>query len=463
MANTPDPSHHGPALARTMGLFALVIYGVGDMLGTGIYGLVGVAARDMGNMIWLAFLTSMIAAMLTGLSYASLGSRYPRAAGAAYVTQRAFNFSFLSYVVGLTVMASGLTSMATASRAFAEYFRNFLLLPPALIIVGFILLLTFINFWGMRESTWMNLLCTLIEAGGLIFVIAVGLRYWGSVSYLDPTSTRNPAGTLSIPFVLQGAVLTFYSFIGFEDMLNVAEEVKDVRRTFPRGMVIALAITTLIYMAVSITAISVVPHQELALANGGTLARGQGPLVKVVSVAAPWLNVRVFAAIGLFAIANTALLNYIMGSRLAYGMARQGLLPHLLGRVHPTRRTPHLAILALMVLVLLLALAGDISDLASATSLLLLGVFVVINLALIVLKRRPNEPPGLFEVPLLVPLGGMLVCLAMIGTRVYAALLDPAARRAPLIAAAIGTGAALLYLITRPKHLDQDTLAHLTD
>jgi len=368
--NTSPERKEEATLLPTMGLAALVIYGVGDMLGSGIYALIGKAAGVMGNTIWLGFLTSMVAALLTGLSYASLGSRYPRAAGAAYVTQRAFRRSFLAYVVGLAVVASGLTSFSTQTRAFAGYFQGMvgMSIAPEVIILGFIAVLSFINFWGMREATWLNVLCTTVEVAGLVIVVLVGLRFWGGVNYMETPVTASGAVTaLGIPLILQGAVLTFYSFVGFEDMINVVEEVKNPRHVFPRAVVLALAITTVIYIAVSVTAVSVLPHAELAAS--------EQPLVDVVRRAAPWFPPVAFSFISLFAITNTALLNYIMGSRMVYGMARQGLVPRALGNVHPTRRTPHIAVLALMAVVTVLAFVGDISSLARATSVLLLGVF----------------------------------------------------------------------------------------
>jgi amino acid transporter len=405
MADANDKA--APSLLPALGLASLVLYGIGDMLGSGIYALTGKVAGTVGNAAWLAFGVSMVAALLTALSYASLGSRYPRAAGAAYVTQRAFNWRFLSYVVGLAVMASGLTSMATQSRAFSEYASALVgVLPIPVLIVGFIGILSLVNFWGIKESSWLNLLGTTVEVSGLLIVIVVGLRYWGSVDYFEtPAGAEGPV-PLGLPLVLQGAVLTFYSFIGFEDMIHVVEEVKDPRRTFPRAVVIAMACVTVLYMAVSLSAVSVVPHAELAASKE--------PLVEVVRRAAPAFPPVIFSAIALFAITNTALLNYIMGSRLAYGMARQGLLPRYLGVIHPSRHTPHLAILTLMGLVCVLAFVGDIKSLAKATSVLLMSVFVVINGALIVLKRRTNEPPGHFEVPLV---GGSSCCTSFSGRR----------------------------------------------
>src|SRR5688572_2984900 len=252
----------GPALVRTMGLFSLIVYGVGDMVGSGIYATIGTAAGIMGNAVWVAFVAAMVAALLTGLSYASIASRYPKAAGAAYVTHRAFGFVFLSYVVGLAVTCSGLTSMAAASNAFTDSLRVFTgNMPPWLIKVGFLLVLASINFWGLTHSLWLNLLCTAVEVGGLVFIVIVGARFWGSVDYLEtPPATDG----LTVPLVLYGTVLTFFAFIGFEDMLNVGEEVKEPRRTMPRGMILALLVVTVLYISIGVTAVSVVPYGQLA-------------------------------------------------------------------------------------------------------------------------------------------------------------------------------------------------------
>lgn len=434
-----------PTLARTMGLFALVVYGIGDMLGSGIYALIGKAAGMMGNAVWLAFVVSMVAALLTALSYASLGSRYPRAAGAAYVTHRAFGRPFLSYAIGLGVLASGVTSMATQSRAFSEYLTAVAPgLPAPAIILGFIAVLSFVNFWGIRESTWLNLVCTAVEVSGLVIIIAVGMRYWGGVDYLQtPPAASGPERLpLSAALVLQGAVLTFYSFIGFEDMINVVEEVKEPRRTFPRAVLLAMVGVTVVYIAVSITAVSVVPATELA--------ESKQPLVDVVRRACPAFPTELFAAIALFAITNTALLNYIMGSRLLYGMARQGLVPPRLGDVHPRRRTPHVAIACMMALVCVLALSANIAPLAKATSCLLLTAFIVVNASLLVLKRRPGEPDGAFEVPAAVPAGGIAISVA---------LLAHAKPQELLLASVLVAGIVFLYAAVRPRGVTEDTFA----
>ncbi|MEX2309788.1 MAG: APC family permease [Pirellulales bacterium] len=455
--DAPAAIGNSPVLLRTMGLFSLVVYGVGDMVGSGIYGTVGKAAGTLGNAVWLAFLVSMVAAVMTGLSYACLASRYPRAAGAAYVTHRAYHFAFLSYLVGLTVTASGLTSMATQTNVFADNLAKMLGGPWLLMALLFLGAMTLINFWGIRQSMWMNLICTTVEVGGLILIIAIGARFWGGVHYLEtPRATFADNGQmihhgLGMSMLLAGSVLTFFSFIGFEDMLNVAEEVKNPRRTMPWGIMIALAVATVLYIAVAVTAISVVNHRELAA--------HPAPLSAIANRAAPWLPARTYDFITLFAVANTMLINYIMGSRLLYGMARQGLLPAVLGRVHRTRNTPHVAILTLLVMVLILALSGGadgVRTLASATGLLLLFSFMVVNTALIVLKLRPGEPVGAFEVPILVPALGVLIN----ATLIIARLTDREANlRAPIIAGVIVLGVSILYVLIRPKNITEEVLA----
>ncbi len=429
-------------LKRSMGLGALIVYGVGDMLGAGIYGLIGKAAGLMGNLVWLGFLGAMVAALLTGLSYACIGSRYPRAAGAAFATHRAFHRAWLTWVVGLAIAASGLTSMATGSRVIAGYLQRFGVdLPTAPLAIGVLCLIAGVVFRGIRESTWMNVICTAIEVTGLLIVIAVTLPYWGSVDLMAGPPGKD-LGTSSALFalVLQGAVLTFFSFLGFEDLLNMAEEAKEPERNMPRALVVALAVATMIYLAVAVGAVSVLPSAELAASKAA--------LVDVVARAAPAFPTSVFTAIGVFAVANTALINLIMGSRLLYGLSRQGLLPAALGRVHEARQTPHIAILVLLGVVIGLMLLADIDQLAASTSLLLLSSFVVVNLSLVVLKLRPSEPKGGFEVPVVIPILGTLVCGGLIVARV----LDPGADpRAPMIAGGVIAFLGLLYLLLRPK------------
>ena len=405
-------------LKRSIGPFQLMLYGAGSMMGAGIYGLVGKGAGIMGSAVWMAFLLAMTCAMLTGLSYASIASRYPRAAGAAYVTHRAFGKHWLSYLVGLMVVASGIGSISTGSKVIAGNLNSLLGLSTGvtfagapleilLLAIGFLLVVAGVVYRGISESILANTVCTLVEASGLLLVIAVGIRFWGGTDLLEVASSpSNPEGALTIALLLQGALLTFFSFMGFEDMLNVAEEVKDPERSIPVAMIGAMLLVSLLYIAISITAVSVVPWRELATAPG--------PLRAVIERAAPWFPAIGFTFITIAAVANTALVNTIMGSRMLYGMARQGLLPKVLGKVHPTRRTPHVAVGVMFFIVVALQFAGDVTQLAGATVLLLLTVFVIVNGALVVVKRREGDLPGRFNAPTIFPLLGATICLVLI-------------------------------------------------
>ena len=421
-------------LNRHIGLFALIVYGVGDILGAGIYGLIGKAAGEMGNAIWMAFLASMIAAGLTGLSYASLGSRYPRAGGASFFTHHAFKSNFLAYVIGLAALSSGVTSMAAGSRAFAGYFTSLVsAVPVDLVVVAFCLVIAGVVIRGIRESMWMNMLCTGIELGGLLLVIVIGAKFLGTVDYTSAVTVANPAGDLTFSLILSGAVLTFYSFVGFEDIINVSEEVKNPESNMPKGILFSVLIASIIYITISLVAVSIIPAAELAVSSA--------PLVDVVKRAAPWFPPIAFAFIAMFAVANTALLNFIMGSRLIYGMANQGLMPKVLAKVN-RRRTPYVSSLAVLGFMLVLALTGNIASLARATSVLLLLCFMVVNVALVVLKHRKGEPKGRFEIPYIIPVLGALVCALMLS---YAKIEEFK------VAGAILTLIVILYFIVRPN------------
>ena len=432
-----------PELLRSIGMWQVAFYAAGGMLGAGIYGLIGFAAGELGAAVWLGFLMSLFIALLTGLSYASLGSRYPRAAGAAYITQRAYRRGLLTYMVGATIACAGMTSMAANSEIVAENLIRFPALSPAptiLLTVGFVLLVASIVYRGIRESMWANILCTVIEAGGLILIIAVGMRYWGSADLFETPATPEGGGLGSVPLLLiaQGGILTFYAFLGFEDVLNIAEETNDPQRAIPRGLILALIMVAVIYLSVAITAVSVVPWRELA--DSGA------PLADVMARAAPWFPNWLFVVITIFAVANTVLINYVTASRLIYGMARDQGLPRPLGRVHPVRRTPHVAVVFVLGVVLALVFIGGVEELAEATVLLLLLVFALVNFALVILKLRPAEPKGGFDIPVVIPIGGGLSCLGFL-----IAGLSASGWAAPLIATGLLGVVALYYFLARPE------------
>ena len=383
-------------LRRSIGFGALVAYGIGDILGAGIYALVGKVAGLVGSACWLSFLISFVVASLTGLSYAELASRHPHAAGEVVFSLAAFRRPLVSYLIGFLVFLSGVVSMATVSHGFSGYVRNlFPGIPSFLIILLLLSALGVINFLGMKTSSRFNIGCTLVEVSGILIVIAAGLKYFGTVPYFSITP---PEGVNPARAVFQGGLLAFYAFIGFEDMVKAAEETYEPRRIVPKAIVTALMVTAGLYVLTALACVSAVPISELASSSA--------PLMLVVEKGFPVLPRGWFALIALFAVSNTALVNFIMSSRMLYGMAQEGLVPSGFGRVHVGRRTPHLAIGMVFVTALLLAFTGSLVVLAQSTSLLLLSVFLVMNLALITLKFRSTEPRPSFEVPIWVPFAG---------------------------------------------------------
>ena len=415
-------------LKRTLGFWALACYGLGDILGAGIYALMGKVAGVAGTHAWLGFSVSLVAAAITALTYAELVTRFPRSGGEAFYTQQGFRLSLVSTVTGWLVFCAGTLSLSAIAVAFAGYLQDWVpALPAPVITVAFIVTLGFINFRGIRESSMANILCTAIEAAGLIVVIVVGVLYLAETGpAATPASSLHPAQA-DWTSVMQGAALAFFAFIGFQDMVNVAEEVKSPERNFPAAILTALGVAGLMYIIIAVIAVQVV--------EPSVLGDSSAPLSQVVATATGNGRLQhIFPVIALFAVANTGLLNFIMASRLLYGMATQGLLPAALSRVHGDRRTPHRAIIAVMVAALALALSGTLGYLAGATSTLLLVVFLAVNLALVLVKRRDPEGSQGFRVPLAVPLLGVAVTGVVTGFAQPSSLLTTAG----LIAAGIG-------------------------
>jgi amino acid transporter len=407
LASTPQApasTPQAPGLRRVLGLWALIAYGVGDILGAGIYALVGKVAALAGDFTFLSFLLAVAIASLTALSFAELAGRFPRSAGEAFYVHRAFGREGLALFVGWLVLASAVVSMATVSRAAVGYAAVVdAEVPPLLLIFAFMTLLAFLTFWGMRLSSGANLLCTAIEGGGLLLVIGLGI-WWLSTSEAAaaPAAAQVP---MNWGGIVQGSALAFFAFIGFEDMVNVAEEVKRPERNLPIALLTAVGLSGVLYMVIASVALSVVPSAELAAS--------EAPLLEVVRRTAPALPPWIFALIPLFAVSNTALLNFVTASRLLYGMSRQELLPAWLGEVHPRRRTPHLAIGAIYVAALAIAWSGSLAALAGVTAALILLVFVLVNAALTVLQLRDPTPTG-FRAPRFVPPLGTLGALGLI-------------------------------------------------
>jgi basic amino acid/polyamine antiporter, APA family len=363
----------------------LTFFILGDILGAGIYSLTGEVGSDAGGAIWASFLIAFVLAFLTAFAYLELVTKYPQAAGAALYVDRAFGTHALSFMVTFAVMASGVTSASfAASRIGGRYFTGLTGVedpPMALIGALAILLVAAVNLWGVAESVRVNVVITCIEVVGLLFVIAVGAWVLASGDG-DPGRAFVVEGTGFgvVTGLLAGAGTAFYAFLGFEDAVNMAEETRDPHRTFPPALITGLVAAAIIYLLVAFTAAMVVPLD--------TLTESSGPLLEVVKAGAPGLNSdELFSAIAMVSVSNTMLINMLMASRLLYGMSRRGVLPGSLSRLTP-RRTPWVAIAVTTGLSLvLLFTVDDLSDLSDTTVLLLVAVFLLVNVAALVLRR----------------------------------------------------------------------------
>ncbi len=404
-----------PSLKRVMGPWLLLLFIVGDILGTGIYALTGQVAKQVGGVVWLPFLVAFVVAVITAFSYLELVTKYPKAAGAALYTHRAFGIHFLTFIVAFAVMCSGITSASTASRAFAANLSNAFGLNLAggfgITAVGlaFMAVVAAVNFRGVGESVKANVVLTCVELTGLLIIIFIGLSAivagQGDVSRVTEFKTA-PDGGVFWP-VIAATTLAFFAMVGFEDSVNMAEECKDPVRHFPKVLLAGLLITGVIYVLVSISAITLVSAEQLG--------EGETPLLKVVAAGAPNFPLQVFGFITMFAVANSALINMLMASRLVYGMSREGVLPPALGRVHAGRRTPYIAIVFTTLLAFgLITFVGEVPALGGTTALLLLCVFTVVNIAVLVL-RREEVGHRHFHAPTVLPVVGALACAFLAG------------------------------------------------
>ncbi len=404
LPTTPPASDSPTPLKKALTTPLLYFFILGDVLGAGVYVLVGEVAAESGGAVWAPLVVALCLALLTAASYAELVTKYPRAGGASHYATLAYG-PFLGFFAGFCMLAAGVVSVAALARGFGgDYLSEFITLPVVLVTVVFLTALALLNARGISESTRANVVATVIEVGGLLLVIGLGawivLRGDGDLKRLTDLGTSREG---PVAAVLSGAVLAYYSFVGFETSVNVAEETRDPRRSYPRALFGALLTAGAVYALVGVAASAAVPTE--------TLSESSGPLLEVVR-AAGGVPTELFGAVALVAVANGALLTGIMSSRLAYGMARDGLLPGFLTKVLPGRRTPWAAIAATTALSLLLALTGDVSTLASTLVLLLLVVFFLVNTSLLVLRRDTTSRDH-FRAPTILPVLGALSCVLL--------------------------------------------------
>lgn len=401
---TDDPQK-GSKLKQAITGPLLYLFILGDVLGAGIYALMGVLAGEVGGALWAPLVLALLLALLTAGSYAELVTKYPRAGGAAIFAERAFKLPLVSFLVGFSMLAAGVVSAAGLSLAFGGYFTTIVDVPVVPTAIVFLAVVACINARGMSESLGSNVVMTIIEVSGLVIVIVTVAVLVGGGGGDVSRVIQFPTDSSPALATIGAAIIAYYSFVGFETSANVAEEVRDPSRVYPRALFGALATAGVVYVLVALASAIALPSSDLVDSSGPLLA-----VVEATGVGVPgWL----FSVIALVAVANGALLTMIMASRVTYGMAEQRLLPSVFGRVLEKRRTPWVAIVVTTVVAMVLSLIGDLATLAETVVLLLLFVFISTNVAVLVLRKDEVDHHH-FRVWTFVPVLGILSCIGLL-------------------------------------------------
>ncbi|GJM13710.1 MAG: amino acid transporter [Pseudohongiella sp.] len=401
-----------PTLRRSLNLPLVVLYGLGNILGAGIYVLIGKVAGQAGYLAPFSFLVASLIAGITAFSFSELSSRFPVSAGEAVYIREGFRIPQLSLAVGLLIILTGVVSAATMTKGFIGYLNVFIELPPALVVIGLLAILCIVAVWGIAESVSFAAAFTVLEIAGLLLVLFV------TMPVLEQLPARRAEFTPTLDLsawmgVFGGAFLAFYAFVGFEDMVNLAEEVKDSKRNLPIAILLSMAIATVIYILIALNSVLILSPEELRQSNS--------PLSDIYLAATsnnPWF----ISVVSLCAVINGALIQIIMGSRVAYGLAKQGLISPLLGRVNSYTQTPIVSTAAITLVTIIAALWLPLETLARTTSYLLLVLFCLVNLALIRIKRRDPVDPVTFTVPNYIPAVGFVSCALFLGLQTWSVL-----------------------------------------
>ena len=383
-------------LKPVLGSVQLVFYSVGVIIGAGVYSVIGTAAGLAEGGLWLSFVIGALVALLTGFSYAEMTTSFPTA-GAEYVyLQRALpKAGWAAFGLGIVILLGGAATASTVAVAFGGYLKEFVDVPVAVSALALLAICTGLNIFGMQESSWANILFTSIEVGGLILLIAAGFTQPGLA---EPLFASPPSG------VIPAAAILFFVYLGFEEIANLTEEVRNPARDLPRAIFISLGITTLLYVLVSLAVV--------ALAQPGELAASSAPLALAIQKVWPGAG-NVLSAIALFATANTVLITMIATSRLAFSMGRDGELPRSFASLTPGRHTPWLAAALAFTMAAALLPLGSVKVLAEISSFSALLAFLAVNLALILLRYRMPDHPRPFRVPLAIGRMPVLPLLAI--------------------------------------------------
>jgi len=388
-----------------MGLFSLTLYGVGLTLGAGIYVLIGEAAGFAGNSMWISFVLGAIVAIFAGLSYAELSALFPKAAAEYVFVKNAFKSEFIGFQVGWLTAITSMIVGATVALGFGGYFSQFVDIPIVVSAVLLLVVLSIISFIGIKQSAWANTIFALVTIAGLGIIIFLGITIdvEEPIDYFDA-----PNGVTGI---ILAFVLIFFAFIGFEDMANVAEEVKKPKKTLPRAIILSIIITGVIYILVSLSAVRILNWEELS--------QSAAPLADIATKGLGNNGGITMSVIALFATASTVLITLVAGARILYGMAKSNSLPSIFAKIHPKTGTPWIAVIGILVTSVVFALIGDIVIVANIVVFAIVITFAMINLSVILLRYVKPEDERPFRVPLnvgkfpILPLFGFIITVYM--------------------------------------------------
>lgn len=391
-----------PKLKRALDLFHVTAYGVGLILGAGIYAIIGKGAGIAGNALWLSFAIGALIAALTGLSYAELGSMYVKDAAEYTYVNKATGKKYLAFLISWLMVAIGIICSAVVALGFGGYLQSLTGFPIILGAIGVIIACSCLNLIGIKESANANIIFTLVEAAGLILVILLGAGHLGSVDYFEM-----PNGFSG---VFTAAILVFFAFIGFDDIVNLSEETKRPKKIVPKAIILSIIISTILYILVSMVAVSTVPWDVLAQSNA--------PLASVAEASLPGTSL-LLSIIALFATANTVLIIMIVESRVIWGMAVEEALPKHLSKIHPKTKTPWVSIIITSLISILFVLWGDIGKVAEVSDFGMFIIFIAVNASLILIRYKYPKLKRPFKVPFnigwfpILPAIGLIITLSL--------------------------------------------------
>ncbi len=378
-------------LKKELTLFDAVVYGIGIIIGAGIYALVGKGAGLAGNALWLSFVIGGIVALCSGFSYAELSSAFSKDAAEYHFARRATRNRMFSFVIGWLTIFAGIAAIATVSIGFAGYFRSLTGMPEIPVAVALLIACMIINLLGLKFSTKLVILTSIIQVLGLLIVIALGIIYAGKFGMADIFDFS--AGFNGI---VSASSLVFFAYIGFEGIANMSEEINNPKKVVPKALVISILGATIIYVLIAIASVSMADYRALAASDA--------PLALAVSTASEKLGYvfqtgSLLSIIALFATSSTVLIGCIMTSRILYGMRDDHSFPESLGYIHPKNNVPYVSVLVISIIAIVLAVMGNITLLASLTNFSIFAAFFSVNFSLLLLRGDPSFQPK-FRSPL---------------------------------------------------------------